>query len=221
MGEDISQPEMLVKSILLVDQTARIIHCGDERTPHIDGVARRINCEGDRRCLMSFRLKAFADLGLAEPAIYVDTDMLCVTPINAAELTKNNPIRFCARQFNLDWGFNGNFAGLDFSEYDKLPMGEVFPYVACATATTNSEIWRQLHEILERLDSKFKFWYGDQEAIKRYCAAADLHLEAGLPETVFGCLPDYPDFTAQAALIHFKGAKRKEGMIHAFKKLFK
>lgn len=207
---------MLTKSILQADRTAQIVHCGDEQTPPIDGVSLRVNCDGDRRSLMSFRLRAFAELGLAEPAIYVDTDMLCMSPINPMVLTKNHPVRFCARQFNLDWSFNGNFGGLDFSEFDQKPMGEVFPYVACATATINSNVWVDLYAILETLNPKFNLWYGDQEAMKRYCIAESLAPNVGLPEREYGCLPEYTDLARTAALIHFKGASRKDLMSAAF-----
>ena len=216
VGEDITQPAMLTKSILKADPAAHIIHCGDPQTPLIDGVSVRTNCDGDRRSLMSFRLRAFAELGLAEPAMYVDTDMLCMLPINSAALTEEYPVRFCARQFNLNWNFNGNFGGLDFSEFDQRPMGEVFPYVACATAATNSTVWIDLYAILGTLHPKFSLWYGDQEAMKRYCIAEGLTPDIGLPEYEYGCLPEYTDLAKTAALMHFKGAKRKDLMSAAF-----
>ena len=219
VGDDVTQPAMLAKSIRLADESAHIIHCGDRHTPPISDVSMRVDFEGERRRIMSFRLKAFADLGLVEPAIYIDTDMLCVNPINSAELTKDNPTRFCTRKFNLDWSFNGNFGGLDFREYDKKPIGDVYPYVACATATVNADVWQQLYDILETLHPKFKLWYGDQEAMKQYCIGARLCPDAGLPETIYGCLPEQTAYVPHASLIHFKGASRKEEMNHAFARL--
>ena len=215
VGEDISQPAMLTNSILRADRAAHIVHCGDAQTPLIDGVVTRLNFDGDRNCLMSYRLRAFAELGLDEPAIYLDTDMLCVAPINSKVLTKKHPVRFCARQFYPNMPFNGRFRGLDFMEYDQKPMVEVFPYVACATAATDSNIWARLCAILGTLHPKFTVWYGDQEAMKRYCIAENLEPDVGLPESVYGCLPEYADLAAKAALLHYKGPKRKHLMYAA------
>jgi len=216
VGEDVSQPKMLAESIFIMDQTAEIIHCSDESTPIVDFATRRFNFKSDRQRLMSSRLQAFAELGLNEPAIYVDTDMLCMKAIAARTLTKDVKTRFCFREFNLDWSFNGNFGGLDFSEYDKKPMGEVYPYVACATATTDSTVWRHLSDLLEGLHPKFKLWYGDQEAIKRYCVSGGVDPRDGLPETIYGCLPEFKEFVDDSALLHFKGPARKSSMTEAF-----
>jgi hypothetical protein len=45
-------------------------------------------------------------------------------------------------------------------------MGLVYPYLACATVSNTSEFWNQLVEVLSKLETKFKQWYGDQEAMK-------------------------------------------------------
>ena len=212
VGDDISQPKMLAESIFIADPTAEIIHCSDESTPVVEFATQRFNFKSDRQRLMSSRLEAFAGLGLKEPAIYVDTDMLCMRPINASELTKNCTVRFCERQFNLDWEFNGNFAGMDFTEYHKTPIGVVYPYVACATATTSYTIWEKLSHILMTLDPKFQIWYGDQEAIRKFCEQSPLEVGAGLDEREFGCLPERKDLLGQATLVHFKGHGRKKMM---------
>jgi len=221
VGDDISQPEMLAESISIADPTAEIIHCSDESTPVVEFVTQRCNFKSDRQRLMSSRLQAFAELGLNEPAIYVDTDMLCMKAIAARTLTKDVKARFCVREFNLDWSFNGNFGGLDFNEYDKKPLGEVYPYVACATATTDSTVWRHLADLLEGLHPKFKLWYGDQEAIKRYCVSAGVDPKNGLPETIYGCLPEFKEFVGDCVLLHFKGQLRKSSMTEAFATLKK
>ena len=212
VGDDISQPEMLAESISIADPTAEIIHCSDETTPTVEFATQRFNFKSDRQRLMSSRLQAFAELGLDEPAIYIDTDMLCMSPINAGELTKTCTVRFCERQFNLDWEFNGHFAGMDFTEYHQIPLGVVYPYVACATATKDYIVWEKLAQILKTLDPKFQIWYGDQEAIKKFCTQWPLDVGRGLDERVFGCLPERKESLARAALVHFKGHGRKHLM---------
>ena len=96
---------------------------------------------------MSYRLKAFSDIKLEKPALYLDTDMLVLKKFHQMKLLeiKNN---YGKRSFNLNGAFIGNFRGLDFMEYDKQPLGLVYPYVACATISKNWEIWEELGNIL-------------------------------------------------------------------------
>jgi len=88
--------------------------------------------------------------------------------------------------------------------------------VACATATADSTVWRHLADLLEGLHPKFKLWYGDQEAIKRYCASGGGDPRDGLPETIYGCLPEMKEFVDDSALLHFKGSARKSLMDEVF-----
>ncbi len=209
VGNDISQPQMLVDSIRWVDSQAEIVHCADAGTPQINGVSRRVDVDGDRRRLMTYRLRAFRESGINRPAIYIDTDMLCVRPIDAAALCREHPIRFCARQFSVDAGFNGRFGGMDFMEYDGHPLGQVYPFVACATVAPDSGVWASLGRELSSINPKFSIWYGDQEAMRLFAERNGILPSHGLPETVFGCLPEQSEYLSSASLIHFKGAARK------------
>ena len=58
-----------------------------------------------------------------------------------------------------------------------------------------------------------------KEAMKQYCIGARLCPDAGLPETIYGCLPEQTAYVPHASLIHFKGASEKEEMNHAFARL--
>lgn len=215
VGDDISQPQMLVDSIRWVDSKAEIVHCTDAGTPKISGVSRRVDVDGDRRRLMTYRLRAFRESGIHRPAIYIDTDMLCIRPIDAAALCREHPIRFCTRQFSVDAGFNGRFGGMDFMEYDGQPLGQVYPFVACATVAPDSGVWTSLERELSSIDTKFSFWYGDQEAMRRFAERNGIRPAHGLPETVFGCLPEQSAYRHAASLIHFKGPARK-GLMREF-----
>lgn len=209
VGNDISQPQMLVDSIRWVDWQAEIVHCTDAGTPQINGVSRRVEVDGDRRRLMTYRLRAFRESGINRPAIYIDTDMLCIRPIDAAALCTEHPIRFCTRQFSVDAAFNGRFGGMDFMEYDQRPLGQVYPFVACATVAPDSGVWTSLERELSSIDPKFSIWYGDQEAMRRFAERSGMSPAHGLPETAFGCLPEQSQYLPAASLIHFKGPARK------------
>ena len=212
VGENSDQPQMLVNSIRLTNRDADIIFCSNESTPDIDGISKRINIEGNLDNLMSYRLKAFSDIKLEKPALYLDTDMLVLKKISPDEIIGNKKIIMCKRSFNLNGAFIGNFRGLDFMEYDKQPLGLVYPYVACATISKNWEIWEELGNILSNLNEKFKVWYGDQEALKKMQKTLSVEEFGVINEFEFGCLPDEKNYLPRAAILHFKGARRKPVM---------
>ncbi len=202
---------MLVDSIRWTNPNATILFCTDADTPDIAGIDRRIEVPGDRKKLMTYRLDAFSRCGLEHPAIYLDTDMLVTREIRPTELLGTAKIAMCQRFFFRDAAFNGNFGGLDFLEYDRRPLGQVYPYVACCTVTRNAAVWRSLLKLLLGLNPKFHIWYGDQEALREF---AESHPESttGLPEQVFGCLPEASEYFRTANILHFKGAARKPAM---------
>jgi hypothetical protein len=209
---------MLVDSIKWSNPDSTIVLCTDEYTPEIKGVSRRVEITGDRDRLMTYRLAAFARSGVEQPAVYLDTDMLVLKKLNPAELLGGFNIAMCKRFFSLDAAFNGNFGGLDFREYDRMPLGQVYPYVACCTITRNASVWHSLHQILLDLNPKFHIWYGDQEALREY---AHLKPESTrpLPEEIFGCLPEAVEQLPTAIIVHFKGVARKSAMTLFHKRL--
>lgn len=217
VGDDVSTPTMLVDSIRWSNPDATIIFCTDRVTPQVPGITSRVEIDGDRSLLMTYRLKAFARCQAQGPSIYLDTDMLVIRPLDPFRMLGEGQIALCHRSFNISSAFNGNFRGLDFLEYDQKPLGVVYPYVACCTVTRDPQIWQVLLDLLLQLDPKFHLWYGDQEAMKRY-AAEHQDLITRLPESVYGCLPEARDHIASAAILHFKGA-RKPAMAHAHAQL--
>jgi hypothetical protein len=59
-------------------------------------------------------------------------------------------------------------------------------------------------DMYDKLDPKFKKWYGDQEVLKLYAESeADM-----MPESVYGCLPEFN--VGEAKILHFKGPSRKQ-----------
>ena len=211
VGDDVTLPSMLVDSIRWTQPNAQIVFCTDHLTPHIPLVDMRIEIAGDRNLLMTYRLRAFASARLSQPAMYLDTDMLVVRPLDPANLLNSGSIAMCRRTFNCDSPFNGNFKGLDFKEYDRRPLGYVYPYVACCTITPTSDTWSDLHDLLQTLHPKFHDWYGDQEALKRFAENRSKGI-VELPETLYGCLPEQRDHLNDASIIHFKGPSRKARM---------
>ena len=215
VGPDLSMPSMLAQTIRLTNPRAEIIHCTDRVTPAIEGVDWVHRDELDTSRLMTARLQVFSSLGLSEPALYLDTDMLVIKPIDVLGLLEDKRVSFCARSFNFYGPFIGSQRGLDFNEYAGQPLGEVYPYVACSTATQDHTVWGELVLSLQSLDPKFAVWYGDQEAMKVWARTHPNQMKTH-PESRFGCLPEEKTHLKEASVLHFKGAARKALMHRVF-----
>jgi hypothetical protein len=212
VGDNIKFPNMLCKSIRDVMPDAEIIMCSDKDTPIVTGVDNRFELPMvDRDRLMTSRLQAFSRLGLNKPAMYLDTDIVFKQAVNPAKLLGNKRVMFCERTFNNMALFNPFQRGLEFPEYANMTMEEVYPILACVTITENYVPWSTMANTLEwELDDKFEYWYGDQEAMKRY---RDSHRgDCGyLPEWKYACLPEHmkPFRDEDIIAIHFKGDRKE------------
>jgi hypothetical protein len=220
VGPDIEQAEMLVRSIRATNPECAIIQCSSEDTPEIQGVTRVSRSQGDPNNLMTYRLFAFASLGLTHPAIYLDTDMLVLAAIAPDGLLGEFDVALCRRDFDRELLHSGSQRGVDFPEHRHRPLGEVYPFVACATVTRSFDFWKRLTEILEDLDSRFHRWYGDQEAMRLWVEKESAGRFSVLPETVFGCLPEKVSSLDGIKVLHFKGHARKPLMPKMFDAIF-
>lgn len=211
-------PTLLVRSIRAIQPEAEIVQCTDATTLAVEGVNSVVRSVGDTSNLMIFRLQSFAALSAAKPALYLDTDMLCVSRIDPAFELGDGDVAVCHREFNCASPFNTGFAGLDLSEYSNMTLAEVYPYVACATVTRDNRFWAACLENLQTLASKFHYWYGDQEAIRNVIRTGRFNSKR-LPESRFGCLPEAQPSASEAPyLMHFKGAHRKPLMLEFARK---
>lgn len=212
-------PTLLVRSIRAIQPEAEIIQCTDATTSAIEGVNSVVRHAGDTSNLMTFRLQSFATLNHAKPALYLDTDMLCVSRIDPVAELGEFDVAVCRRDFNRASPFNTGFAGLDLSEYTNMTLDDVYPYVACATVARNGTFWSECLDNLRTLAPKFHYWYGDQEAIRNVIRSGRFNAKL-LPESLYGCLPEaQKSDTTPPRLLHFKGAHRKPLMLEFARKL--
>jgi hypothetical protein len=204
VGDDISYPQKMVKSLLRYNPNANVIMCTDSKTPDVMGVTDRFETEVDKDNLMYSRMKAFAKLNFAEPALYIDTDMIFVDRVVVGDILGDAEIVMCRREFQREAMFNIEQRGIRFDEYEGKTIDEVYPFVGCVTATKNGAPWQIMLGMYDKLDPKFKKWYGDQEVLKLYAESeADM-----MPESVYGCLPEFN--VGEAKILHFKGPSRKQ-----------
>ncbi len=214
-GQDTSIPKMLVQSIRWTNPSAQIIQCAPSEDSYVEGVTHFQLGNHDENKLMTARLEAFHNLELNEPALYLDTDMLILQRITVDKILGSVDALFCKRVFNYHGRFIGLQRGLNFAEYADLPLGEVYPYVACASITRDHTIWGELLIILNEIDTKFHSWYGDQEAIKRWTIKNRSRC-GDISETEYGCLPEEVKNHPRPRILHFKGSSRKPKMRQVF-----
>lgn len=219
VGPDATLPTLLVRSLRALHAEAEIIQCTDAHTDAVRGIDRLQRHDADPSNLMTFRLDCFAALGRDAPAVYLDTDMLCVRPLEPEKMLGDADVAVCSREFHRDSLLNIRFRDMDLSEYQGRTLAEVYPYVACTTVAASASFWADCRDNLRTLHPKFHSWYGDQEAIRNVVSTGRYGL-GHLPESVYGCLPDEPVAAdVPPRLLHFKGPSRKPLMLELARRL--
>jgi hypothetical protein len=210
VGDDISQPQKMVKSLLRHNPDAYITMYTDKTTPDVMGITRRVESEVNREELCYHRIKAYAEAYASSihPVMYLDTDMLVQDKIVVKELLEpHKDVTFLRREFQRDAIFNVEQRGLRFDEYEGKTIDEVYPYVGCTIITKNPQVWKNLLAIYDTLDPKFRRWYGDQEALRIYAEKYPERISE-INESVYGCLPEFKSNSAK--ILHYKGPDRKK-----------
>jgi hypothetical protein len=205
VGDDISYPQKMVKSLLRYNPDANVIMCTDSKTPDVMGITERKEFVVDRENLMFSRMKAFAGLNFAEPALYIDTDMIFVDRVVVGDLVSDKYTALCRREFGKDATFNVEQRGIRFDEYEGKTLDELYPYVGCAVAMKDGSMWQVMLQMYEELPEKFRKWYGDQEVLREFGKRYAHH---EISESVIGCLPEHKHDGAK--IIHYKGPSRKQ-----------
>jgi len=204
VGEDITQPQRMVRSLIEHNPNAFIIMHTDPDTPDVEGVSARWEHDVDRDNLMYSRVKCYAeDWQGPLPVLYLDTDMVIQSKLNVAQMLDGKDAALCRRAFSREALFNIEQRGLKFPEYQGKTLDELYPYVGCAVVAKNNKVWQDLLAIYDGLDSKFKKWYGDQEALRIYAERNDV---AELSEAVYACLPEHAHISAK--ILHYKGNRK-------------
>jgi hypothetical protein len=210
VGDDISQPQKMVKSLLRHNPDAFITMYTDKDTPDVMGITRRVESEVEREELCYHRVKAYAETYASgiSPVMYLDTDMIVQGEIVVKDLLpRHNEVAFLRRDFQRDGVFNVEQRGLRFDEYKGKTLDEVYPYVGCTVVAEGVHVWKELLAIYDALDPKFRKWYGDQEALRIYAKKYPERVSE-MRESVYGCLPEHK--TGDAKILHFKGPDRKK-----------
>ena len=148
-----------------------------------------------------------------KPAVYIDTNILIIQPITL-DLFIEHDAYLCLRSHQKEGLIDPAFRGLDLSEYAGKTFGEIYPFLACFTYTKNYNFWEDCLEILNSLDKKFHFWYGDQEAL-RIISDSKKYDMGYIDESVICTLPEFATKQEASYSVHFKGEERKKLMLQA------
>lgn len=215
VGSDITMPTKMVKSLKAVMPDAEVVMCTDDATPEVEGVSLFKRSQGNYEQLMYWRMRAFAEARITRPAMYIDTDMLFVLPVNPAAILGDREIIFCRRSFDREAKFNGQQRGGIFKQYDDIPLGTLYPYLGCATVTKNYHAWKAMALLMGFMDQNLRSWYGDQEALKVYSHMLYPELVGEMQEMDYACLPDKIPDGHVPHILHYKGPARKEAFLNA------
>ena len=216
-------PTVLVRSLRVCQKDSVIIQCSDRQSPEVPGVDRVARFDGDSSKLMTFRLSCFSRLSQIGPAVYLDTDMICVRPLDPAAILGDANIALCKREYEVNHLLSKELRSL-LPEYTDRTLGEIWPYVACCSVTQGPEFWIDCAAELATLNTKFQDWYGDQEAMRNIATLGKYKIR-NLPETIYGNLDAIGKRAAAGTsptpprLIHFKGLRGKRHMAEYAKKI--
>lgn len=202
--------ELFVRSVRKTMPQAYIVQCSDADSPEVPGIDKLARHDGNARNLMLFRLECFARLTLNGPAVYLDSDMLMLRPIDLKAILGSADAALCQRVFGRENLINPR-CEIDVPEYDGKTFGQVWPFLGCFTAARSNRFWVRCREIVEGLPDKFKFWYGDQEALRIVSKSAEFRI-GRFKESDYACLPHFADERRPPYLLHFKGRRQKDVM---------
>ena len=205
IGQETIYPTILVRSLRANNPGARIVQCTDLVSPQIFGVDEVTRFAGDTTQPMRFRLECFARFPTSAPTLFLDTDMICVQPVDPAAALEGHEAAVCLREYNKDLPLDTAAMDVDLSEYSGRKLGDVYPYVGCAVATNGPSFWNACLDNMRGLSPKFWRWFGDQEALRNVIDRGGYKV-GWLRESIYACLADVEtDPTTNPKICHFKG----------------
>jgi hypothetical protein len=209
VGDD-PRAALFVESVRKVMSTAYIVQCTDPQTAEVPGVDRVFRHDGNVKDLMMFRIDLFSRITLNGPAVYLDSDMLMLRAFDLHKALGKADVGLCERVFGRNNLINPK-CEIDASEYEGRTFGQVWPYLGCFAIARSPSFWSRCRDIVDGLPEKFRFWYGDQEALRIISRSPSLKV-AKLKESEFACLPHFAKDYPTPYFLHFKGPRQKDNM---------
>ena len=165
IGEDISIPSYLVRSILKTySNDVNIIFLTDKKTPNIIGVTNTIRSNLSKDIMIA-RLQAYSKLKINEQVIFLDADSLVIGKVDM--LPSNEELIIFRRK--KEKILINNMYPEWYPEFKNKTLDEMMPFLFAAVVTNSNhsyKIFLILLEVAKKLPKRFHRWYGDQYSLK-------------------------------------------------------
>ena len=200
--------DLLVKSIKKTNSNCRIIQISSKEDRNISNIDEKIIFDFKSATFMFNRLESqMAVLEKFGPTIFLDTDMLVNKDLSTIfDKLLNNDLVFTQRKNNFY--LNDTFHNIKFSEFTNKTANEVMPFNGGFLGVGNIAIQKKLLQIYSELPSKFHYWYGDQEALKKLYDAKEFKISL-LDSNYNYNVKDISNYDKNICIYHFKGRFKK------------
>jgi len=208
-----------LNSIRNYHPNSKIIQCTNLSTHIFSEVDEVVKYDFDTTKLMEARIKSYSKLNISEPSIYLDTDMLIMRPIPFELFIDKAEVILLNRSFDKDVSLPVRFRGCNFEKHLKGTLNEIYPYIGCFIICKTGKFWETFNKYYNNLEDKYKFWFGDQEILKKIVLENKFKF-AFLQESDFACPPHHINKDIRPYIIHFKGKDSKK-LIEKYTKYIK
>ncbi len=162
IGNDITIPSLLVKSIRLVyANDVKIFHLTNFQTPKIQGVTRTVRTSLPKDIMLA-RLHAYKDFPYnGNTTFFCDADSLVIQKLELHAL--KDDIYLIERDNDTRINYNSPEY---YPEFENKTFKEVMPYLFGGMVLRNGEkFFSDLLEKCYSLPNRFHRWYGDQYSL--------------------------------------------------------
>jgi hypothetical protein len=160
VGNDVSLPELLLRSAREFFPETEIHHLTDGKTPEIDGT--RCHRFALSSYLMLARCEAMAQFPLERPTAFLDADVLFIDKFELPALGERDVL---AIKREKDLLMNHNWPE-PYPEFAGRNIMSLMPWQFCFIYTRCAAFLRELPTRLKGKPDRFLRWYGDQIVLK-------------------------------------------------------
>ena len=226
VNEEVSIPQLFVNSIRdIMANDIDIIILTDKKTPEIKNVNNIIRYDLPNYIMLA-RLQSYINFKHSyEKVLFADADSLMISPIVFPK--KNKKIYLTLRKY--DGIINHKYPDY-YPEFENKKMSEMMPFLfgAIVTIGDQSDIFKILLNICEKLPMRFRKWYGDQVSLckavqnKKIIAGLmdqDIFLKVYRDKLTYSDLEN--DLKYGTSIVTFKGKGSKEHIKSSYAKIRK
>jgi hypothetical protein len=217
VGEDVGLPSLLVASIRRhLPGTLEVVQLSNPQTPKVHGITRHVALELSQS-LMVARLEAYSSLAIAEPTLYLDSDMLVVRPFDLPALAPNE-IGVTPRKERDDGLLQESGQQRLFPEFEGRTLREVMPYIYSFVYTRSEIVFARQLELLRTMSAPLQAWFGDQVTLKDVLERPPFvarEFNADIYNRTVKTMAEYHAACTAAdapCILHFKGMQAKQVM---------